>query len=736
MKKTAFNRRAQLQSSSSRRPWRRPLKALLILLTSSALLICTSARAIDITWTNGNGGWDTSIFWSPNSVPGDSDRAIFNDSSSLASYSVGLNIGNRSVGDVLFNGTTKNMFWRNTTNTLTVNSSFILDQTAGATAAETLRTGTIAVTNASGTAVVNVGSYTSGGKGLLKMEHQTIAGDTSLLNYPVLIADNFLVTSNSTFTFNAGTLTTLHGSTIDRGTSAATDTIWNPVAGDYATWNMLGGTNTINYIGAAGDNRIAFTAGGTVTINVSGPDTYWQVGGANFHIGWNGFAYLNISDGAVVDNLGAAYLSRNGAASSNNSVLVTGAGSQWNSAGEIRVGHAAKNNSLTIADGGVVISTSGRMGEGAASTGNRLVVTGTNSAWNLTDFLQIGGAAGGNSLIISNGAQINSGSTGAPTRMGRDESSSDNSAVVDGAGSKWSVTGTGGMVIGNSSPRNTLAVQNSGAVDVVGGPLRVGIGVSSTNNVVTVSNGSITVTNGGTGALNVARGTMTFNGGTITVDQLLLNTGSTSVFNFNSGLLKIGAGGSTVNNGSTFVVGNSVDAATLNLGGATNYSFANGLAISSQAFLRGNGTVLGNTSNSGTLSPGNSAGSLTFVGNLTLSGSSVLDMKIGGTSVGQFDQITISNGAFVVNGFLNISLIDAFSPSSGDSFHLVEFTSATSTSGVFTSINLPALGGGLSWDTSQLLVSGDLNVVPEPSALTLVAGGCFLAMLITRRRQN
>ena len=64
--------------------------------------------------------------------------------------------------------------------------------------------GTIAVTNNTGTAVVNVGSYTSGGKGLLTMQHQTTAGDTSLLNYPVLMADSFLVTSNSTFTFTAG----------------------------------------------------------------------------------------------------------------------------------------------------------------------------------------------------------------------------------------------------------------------------------------------------------------------------------------------------------------------------------------------------------------------------------------------------------------------------------------------------------------------------------------------------
>jgi hypothetical protein len=178
-----------------------------------------------------------------------------------------------------------------------------------------------------------------------------------------------------------------------------------------------------------------------------------------------------------------------------------------------------------------------------------------------------------------------------------------------------------------------------------------------------------------------------------------------------------------------------VNAATLNLGGGPN-SFANGLTISSHAFLTGNGIVSGNVANSGTLSPGNSAGALVFASNLTLANTSVLMMEIGGKLAGQFDQITISNGAFAVDGTLNVSLINGFTPSNGDSFHLFDFTSATSTSGVFAAISLPSLGGGLSWDTSQLLATGNLAVVPEPSVLALVIGGFFLAALISRRRRK
>jgi hypothetical protein len=45
---------------------------------------------------------------------------------------------------------------------------------------------------------------------------------------------------------------------------------------------------------------------------------------------------------------------------------------------------------------------------------------------------------------------------------------------------------------------------------------------------------------------------------------------------------------------------------------------------------------------------------------------------------------------------------------------------------VFAGYQLPTLDPGLSWDTSQLLVDGDLNVVPEPGSLALAVVGCLM----------
>ena len=233
-----------------------------------SLFLSRMVLGADLTWTNGNSGWDTAVNWSPNGIPGAGDRAIFNDSAAVAGYAIGLNISNDVVGNVLFSGTTKGMFWKNSTNTLTVLNNFILDQTSAATAIDTFRTGTIIVTNANGNAVFNVGSYTSGGKGLLTMAHQLTAGDTTITNYPDLIANSFLVTSNSTFLFNAGTLTTFGGS-IDAG-ATLTFTAFAAVANDIATWNILGGTNAITYAGAgaaAAATELAFTAGGYASIS-------------------------------------------------------------------------------------------------------------------------------------------------------------------------------------------------------------------------------------------------------------------------------------------------------------------------------------------------------------------------------------------------------------------------------------------------------------------------------------
>ncbi len=670
-----------------------------IVLGVCSLLAATPSWAADITWTNSNAGWDTPQEWSPSQVPGANDRAIFNDSAAGSSYAVGLNVSNDVVGNVLFSASysTKGMFWKNSTNTLTVLNNFVMDQVSTATCVNTLRTGYVAVTNSSGTGIFQVGNYTDGGLGLLSMTHQFVAGNTSPTNYPTLIANSFLVTSNSTFTFTAGTLTT-YGGSIDRGTNV-TMTSFAAAAGDIATWNVLGGTNSISYLGSTGTNQLALTSGGTVNLNVSGADTLLNAGGALLSIGYNGFVSLVVSNGGHLANTGSATISDHGASASNNAVIVTGTGSMWSSSGELWVGNAAKNNTFTISAGGVVSNTGARVGEGAGSSNNVITVTGANSLWEPTAFISVGDAAGGNSLIISNSGQVFN--AGTFSRLGRDSTSANNTMIVDGVGSSF--VGTNGVFsAGNNGPLNNVTVKNggqikSGAVNVgagstsasnsvvvtgtnslwtAGGNLSVSGGgianqvtltnggeflvngtvdvgpTNTANNNIVVSGGILIATNSVSGAvLRVGGGgttsTFTLNSGTVTVDQLMLTNGSVSVFNFNGGVLNVKT--SVVANSSAFVVGNGSSAATLTLL-AFSHSYANGLTISSNATLAGVGTITGNVTILGTLAPGFSPGTITMNNNLVLSNSAIVSYDLGTNS-----DLTVVGGNLTLGGTLNIS---------------------------------------------------------------------------------
>ena len=60
-----------------------------------------------------------------------------------------------------------------------------------------------------------------------------------------------------------------------------------------------------------------------------------------------------------------------------------------------------------------------------------------------------------------------------------------------------------------------------------------------------------------------------------------------------------------------------------------------------------------------------------------------------------------------LGGILEISLADGFLPELGGTFDILDFNTV---SGIFAEMNLPALSGGLLWDTSQLLVDGTLYI--------------------------
>jgi autotransporter-associated beta strand protein len=121
--------------------------------------------------------------------------------------------------------------------------------------------------------------------------------------------------------------------------------------------------------------------------------------------------------------------------------------------------------------------------------------------------------------------------------------------------------------------------------------------------------------------------------------------------------------------------------------------------------LQGSGQVRGATTVLGTLAPGASVGVLRFSDSLELRGT--LEMELGRQAGLLTNDMLLCDGPVSLGGRLVISL--AREPvQAGDHWKL--FSGPVPPSGQFATIDLPALGTGLAWDTTQLATDGILRV--------------------------
>lgn len=114
-----------------------------------------------------------------------------------------------------------------------------------------------------------------------------------------------------------------------------------------------------------------------------------------------------------------------------------------------------------------------------------------------------------------------------------------------------------------------------------------------------------------------------------------------------------------------------------------NRATVGGLTVWTGAMLAGTGTIAGNVLNRGTVSPGNSIGTLTIVGNYQQTSSGSLDIEIAGPS--SFDRLVVSGQASLA-GTLQVIPIGGNSLSYSQKF---PFLQAGGISGSFDSINAP-----------------------------------------------
>jgi T5SS/PEP-CTERM-associated repeat protein len=533
-----------------------------------------------------------------------------------------------------------------------------------------------------------------------------------------------------------GTLEVLNGATLDaifpftnaigymagsEGTLrlSGTGSSWTTVVGTEigrfgsGTLEIMDGAHADMAIVSAGEG-----AGSEGTILVDGTNSLleaWQI-----RVGRSGTGQMTIRNGGAVVSDGAATVGIE--AGSSGAVIVEGANSSLLSS-SIVVGSEG-NGTLDILAGGFVGRGLGDIGLEAGSAG-AVSVSGTDSTWELgSEYTECDhscvtyqsysrlrvGVRGAGTMEISDGGYVRSGDG----IIGVDAGSS-GVVTIDGAASRWVA----------KSDLNDLS---SGLV--VG---REGDGELNIRNGASVETGSLVV--GSTGAINLEQGSVTANldfysEGAVTNEGVVTAVSGANevigdVINTTSGQIVI-MGGSTI----TF------HDDVLHNGAAFNVSSGSSAVINGAYSGAGAITGLGTTFFNGGFQPGNSPGLVAVEGSSVFGDTNIATMEIAGLLRGtEYDAMDVGN-ELVLNGVLELLLIDGYVAIQGNSFDLFK---AGVISGAFQTQTLPELEGELFWkvvkvrgvDGSNILRA---QVVPVPAAVWLF--GSALAGLGWMRRKQ
>ena len=606
------------------------------------------------------------------------------------------------------------------------------------------------------------GSFTKTGAGTLTLTGTlNIGGDLSLCNCQTggLTISGGSATVGSFVEVDGGTLTVTNGGTLQTvDILAAANIIVNgagstvTATGVTAVGFFAPGSITIangavfNSQGGAEIDTLVVELG-TPSVLVTGPGSTWNVGGPALFVGGGsttGPGMLTVANGGTVTSTAPVSI---GDVTGASTLTVTGAGSVLNALNSLTIGDNSCGcnlvGTLTVADGGVVNSP-GPTSIAAGSTLN----------------LGIGGLAGAiNTPAIANDGQIIANFTdaltltaaisgagslskaGSGTLILTGSSTYTGGTTITGGTLQLGDGGANGSIVGNVTNNGTFAINRSdtftfggvisgsgafqqngtgttiftaantytGGTIINAGTLRLGPGGSL------APTGALTVNAGGTFDLNSFNQTVGSLAGTgsVTLGAGRLSTGSdntsttfSGAISGTGGLTKIGAGtlvltgtnpysGATAVNGGRLTVNGSIPNSTLTVdGGAT---------------LGGVGTIGNAIINNGTLSPGNSIGTITVNGNLVMTTAASYLVEISPTSADRTNvggtatlagtvQAVFAAGSYVTRAYTIVSAaggrIGTFNALTTTNLP-ANFTASLSYTATDAILNLTAALGGL-----------------------------------------
>jgi len=306
----------------------------------------------------------------------------------------------------------------------------------------------------------------------------------------------------------------------------------------------------------------------------------------------------------------------------------------------------------------------------------------------------ISGGSSATTLQVANGSSLTL--AGAFTNTGKIELEASGSATQLLISGNITLSGTislsndsNNVIQGAATGREVLT--NKGTVEGAGNIGNGFMGLVNTGTILANQSTALTVDPSAAGFSNT--GKLTVNGG-----STLNITGPANSFT-DTGTVKILSGGTlamgsnlnyTQTKGSTTVDG------TLSVAGLNSINILAGNLFGNKGALDGNFSLSG----TGVLNPGDGVkeiGDLTIDGTYSQGSKSSLTIDLGGTTADTGYSVLNITDAASLSGKLVVDLVNSFTPTVGDSFDILNYSSET---GTFSTTTLPKLTGGDTWSIS------------------------------------